>query len=798
VPQRSLFDLEQEDDEFLRNFNQPINAVRFEGTEEEEKGDAVDAPNYVSMEVGMKRGTDGELRRAIVRRRLMDEDGRPIGVGHNNPLVDTRRYEVQYDDGSTEALSANMLAANILSQVDEHGYRHRMMEEIGGHRRSKDAIDKSEAFFTTVKGTIRRKPTTKGWQIYVIWKDGSSNYIPLREMKDSFPLETAKYAIDADIADEPAFAWWVPHVIKKQERFINKVKSKYWERTHKYGVRIPKTIQEAIEIDKANGNILWQDAVRMEMKNNRVAFEEYEGDISKLVGYKRITGHMIFDVKLGENFRRKARFVADGHLTDAPAALTYSTVVSRDSVRILLMIAALNDLDLQCADIQNAFLTAPNLEKCYMIAGPEFLDEQGKVFVVRRALYGLKSSAQAFRSFLADNVESLGFFSSEADPDVWMRTAVKSDGEEYYEYILCYVDDILCMSGKALEVMQQLQTKFKFKKDLIEPPESYLGAKLKKKIIDGDAMWAISSVDYVQAAIKTIEGSIEDKQWKLPRSAPTPMLTSYEPELDGTPELNDDDHRFYQELIGILRWATELGRVDILLEVSLLSQYQACPRQGHMEQALRIVAFLKNNNKMSLYMNWRLPNIDQSSMQYTAQDFKGIYRDAEEELPPRMPKPRGRGVETLAYVDASHAANKKTRRSHTGYVIFVNSAPVLWHSKKQNTVEASTFGSEFIALKACIEAITHLRYKLRMFGIPLEGKPTHIFCDNESVVTNASKVESTLNKKHNSIAYHYARWNTAAGVIQVSWLNGIDNIADAFTKRLAQARREHLFGEWTF
>ena len=105
--------------------------------------------------------------------------------------------------------------------------------------------------------------------------------------------------------------------------------------------------------------------------------------------------------------------MADGHKTAAPAAITYSTVVGRDSVRILLMIAALNGLDVKCADIQNAFLTAPNLEKCYMIAGPEFGDEQGKLFIVRRALYGLKSSAAAFRNFLA-----LGFMSSHADPDV--------------------------------------------------------------------------------------------------------------------------------------------------------------------------------------------------------------------------------------------------------------------------------------------------------------------------------------------------------------------------------------------
>ena len=78
-----------------------------------------------------------------------------------------------------------------------------------------------------------------------------------------------------------------------------------------------------------------------------------------LTGYKKITGHLVFDLILGENFQRKVWYCADGHKTEAQAALTYSTVVSRDLVQILLMIAALNGLDLQRTDIKNAFLTLP-------------------------------------------------------------------------------------------------------------------------------------------------------------------------------------------------------------------------------------------------------------------------------------------------------------------------------------------------------------------------------------------------------------------------------------------------------
>ena len=89
-------------------------------------------------------------------------------------------------------------------------------------------------------------------------------------------------------------------------------------------------------------------------------FEEYNGDISDLPpGYQQIKCHMIFDIKMGENFRRKARMVAGGHTTEAPSTLTYSSVVSRDSVRIALTIAALNGLSVLACDIQNAYLTAP-------------------------------------------------------------------------------------------------------------------------------------------------------------------------------------------------------------------------------------------------------------------------------------------------------------------------------------------------------------------------------------------------------------------------------------------------------
>jgi hypothetical protein len=87
---------------------------------------------------------------------------------------------------------------------------------------------------------------------------------------------------------------------------------------------------------------------------------------------------------------------------------------------------------------------------------------------------------------------------------------------------------------------------------------------------------------------------------------------------------------------------------------------------------------------------------------------------AREAIPPNMPEPRGREVEITCFVDADHAGDKVTRKSQTGILTFLNSAPVQWYSKRQNCVETSTFGSEFIAMKTAVEQIEALRYKLRM------------------------------------------------------------------------------------
>jgi len=167
------------------------------------------------------------------------------------------------------------------------------------------------------------------------------------------------------IAEEPAFKWWVTDVLCKRNRIIAKVKSRYWRTTHKYGIRLPHSTEEALLLDKESGTDFWEKALAKEMTNVQVAWKVKEGTpedveagkVSEMIGYKRIRCHVVLDVKM--DLTRKARFVAGGHLTDAPQSITYSSVVTRDSIRIAFLIAALNDLDIMACEITNAYLNAP-------------------------------------------------------------------------------------------------------------------------------------------------------------------------------------------------------------------------------------------------------------------------------------------------------------------------------------------------------------------------------------------------------------------------------------------------------
>ena len=148
------------------------------------------------------------------------------------------------------------------------------------HKKSNEAVTmEDEAERTGMK--IR---TTKDWKLRVQWKDGSSSWITSKDMKNGYLIETAQYAVLNQLQDEPAFTWCVPYVNRKKKRIVGKLKSKYWERTHKYGVKIPKSVKEVYAIDSENRDTMWADAIREEMKKIKSLVRIYDGDPKELIG----------------------------------------------------------------------------------------------------------------------------------------------------------------------------------------------------------------------------------------------------------------------------------------------------------------------------------------------------------------------------------------------------------------------------------------------------------------------------------------------------------------------------------
>ena len=271
---------------------------------------------------------------------------------------------------------------------------------------------------------------------------------------------------------------------------------------------------------------------------------------------------------------------------------------------------------------------------------------------------------------------------------------------------------------------------------------------------------------------------------------------NYKPEIDITPELDAEGTALYQGYMGIFRWMIELGRTDIITAVSMLASHQVMPREGHLEACYHIFAYLRKHPTLSIIMHPSRPKVRQDHFVESV-NRSDFYEDCAEEIPDDAPEPFGISVKITAFVDANHAGNLVTRRSQTGYIIFVNNAPILYYSKRQNTCESSTFGSEFIAARTLVEANDALRIKLRSFGIPIDG-PTDVLCDNASVVNSGQRPESVLSKKHLSICYHKVREAVAKKSMRMGKIGDAEQVCDMFTKLVSPKKREYCLGQMCF
>ena len=453
-------------------------------------------------------------------------------------------------------------------------------------------------------------------------------------------------------------------------------------------------------------------------------------------------------------------------------------------------------MDVCASDIKNAYLQSPSSERHYIICGKEFgVEHEGKVAVIVRALYGGKCAGMDYWKHLRTCMKFLGFEPCKADPDVWLRVARRPDNSEYYEMVLLYVDDCLAISLDPERILcKEIGKYFVMKEDSIGPPSIYLGGKCTKvKNEYGTEYWQFSSSQYVQNACKTVSEYLKElnrdlapeaRKFFMPKKAPTPLSTGFRPEIDDSPVLEPELASYYLTLIGILRWINELGRVEATTEISMMSSCMAMPRENHLKQLIHFFAYLRDKHNAVLEFDPTPRTIDMND--FPRQDWSHtVYcngqGECKEEIPSNLPKPLGKEFQMYVQVDSDHAGCMATRRSRTGFLVWLNSSLIYLSSKKQTTIETSSFGSEFMALKTCTEYVRGLRFKLRAMGIPVT-QCTYIHGDNQSVLVNSSQPDSQLKKKSNSIAYHHVREGCALDEWKCAYISTNDNAANMMSK----------------
>ena len=313
------------------------------------------------------------MKAAEVIGRSVDDTGSSIGYYDSNPMLNTKVYDVMFPDGTVQQYAANVIAENLYESCDDDRKRYQYLDEMIGHKKLDSAVPKSQGFIKSKNGQLKPRITTKGWEFLIKWKDGLQSWVPMIDIKESHLVQLAEYAKLLGIGDEPAFAWLIAHALRKRDQIISSVNAQVKKRTMKYGIIVPTTVKEAFNLDKPNSNNYWRDAIQKEMKNVTVAFKILDSKDRVPVGYSKLKVRLVFDIKL--DLTRKARLVADGHLTPDPVDSTYADVVSRETVRIALTYGALHGLDFWAADIMNAFVQAPITEKYWIECGPEFGSE---------------------------------------------------------------------------------------------------------------------------------------------------------------------------------------------------------------------------------------------------------------------------------------------------------------------------------------------------------------------------------------------------------------------------------------
>ena len=173
---------------------------------------------------------------AKVLRKSVDENGKVIVAHNENTLLNTLVYDVEFPDGDVKKYAANLIAENFLSQVDPNGYYTNTMEAILDNKRDGTTVRMADKFFKTKQGKPMQRNTTVGCLFLIKRKNDPKEWVQLKVLKESNPVDVAEYVTARGIEHEPAFAWWVLYTLRKRDVIVSAVSSQVRKASHKYGI----------------------------------------------------------------------------------------------------------------------------------------------------------------------------------------------------------------------------------------------------------------------------------------------------------------------------------------------------------------------------------------------------------------------------------------------------------------------------------------------------------------------------------------------------------------------------------
>ncbi|KAL0406498.1 UNVERIFIED_CONTAM: Retrovirus-related Pol polyprotein from transposon RE2 [Sesamum latifolium] len=463
--------------------------------------------------------------------------------------------------------------------------------------------------------------------------------------------------------------------------------------------------------------------------------ENYTWRLTPLPAGKNAIGcKWIYKTKLkadGSVDRYKARLVAKGfnQIEGIDYTESFSLVAKAVTVRIFLVLAASYAWPIQQLDINNAFLHGYLDEDLYMLPPEGYDVKPGLVCKLERSLYGLKQASRQWNLEFTVKLEAYGFVQSAHD--YCLFTMVTDQGRIF---LLVYVDDIL-ITGPSLFEIQKVK--------------SYLHNLFTIKDL-GDARYFLgleiarnSSGTYLAQTKYTLD-IIKDAGLLYSKAATTPLPQGLKFTADCGAKLQHPDA--YRRLIGRLLYL-EFTRPDISHSVQKLSQFLAHPCEGHWSAALHIVKYLKGSPSQGIFL------------------------------------PASNNLQLSAFCDADWAACPDSRRSLTGFCVFLGTAPISWKTKKQSTVSRSTVEAEYRSLAATVCELRWVSYILKDLGVDILT-PIPLFCDNKAALHIMANPVFHERTKHIEIDCHIVRDAYKDGFILPSHIKGTNQIADISTKSL--------------